>query len=164
MFAHSRSLVVAVLALFMIGGSAAAQPGDTAGLAGPRTVKGSMSLHPVAGAACASAIGVCYSGTISGTLRGTVDGTASSLVQTADTPTTSVVVLTAEVTVVLTDGSTLLLKEARVLRTAGEGSTTAIWSVVGSTPPGATGQLRVSGFFDPQAGGDADYRGTLTLG
>ena len=60
-------------------------------------VKGHYQEH-VAIENCASPVGLCIAGTYAGALRGDFFGTATSLVPTADTPTTTVVLFTSDIT------------------------------------------------------------------
>lgn len=128
------------------------------------SLKGTLTTQPVTGPACASPVGVCFTGMIDGKLKGTLTGTGTTLTPTVDTPTTSVIVLTGDVVVQTTNG-TLMLKDATLLSTSG-GEFSAIWTVIGGTGvyEQATGTIQVTGSFVPGGGpGTGTYVGQLTI-
>src|SRR5574339_366609 len=114
---------------------------DRLGLAGRRAVwalvvavaAASIALlGAVTGSSCGSSVGICFTGAIEGKLKGTLTGTGTSVIPTADTPTTGVVLVTSDVGIQTTSGD-LVLKDATVLRTTGTGEFSAIWTVIGGT-------------------------------
>jgi hypothetical protein len=137
--------------------------GDVYASAGCKNISGKFTLQTVTGPACASAIGICATGSYSGGLKGTGSFAGTSLIQTADTPTTSVVLLTGD-NVITTAGGTLLTKDAIVLQTAGAEAFGEVDTVVGGTGEwaGAVGQLTATGTF-AASGGQANYYGQVCL-
>src|SRR5262245_9943327 len=61
-----------------------------------KRIKGEIVLTPVSGPECNSAVSICGAGKLSGSLEGTSFFVGSSLGQTVDTPSTSVVLLTGD--------------------------------------------------------------------
>ena len=129
-----------------------------------RRVDGRFTLQAVTGPACTSAVGVCATGVYSGDVEGTSTFTGTSLVPTADTPTTSVVLLTGDNTI-RTGRGDLLTKDAIVLQTTGAGDFAEVDTVVGATRGllGASGVLRAQGTFTAVAGGEGRYTGEICL-
>jgi hypothetical protein len=123
--------------------------GSTAEAASCKTARGKLTLNTVTGPECTSPVGLCTSTVLTGGLSGHVFTTATSITPTADTPTTSVVLVTADA-VITTDKGTLSLKEAVVLQTSGPGEFSGLHTVVAGTGEwaGATGVFRVDGTFD----------------
>ncbi len=137
---------------------------SSAAIAGPncRKVNGKFSLQPVTGPACTSSVGICASGSYKGDLAGTSTFTGTSLIQTVDTPTTSVVLLTGD-TLIQAKGGNLLTKDAIVLKTTGAGNFAEIDTVISGTGEwaGATGQISALGTFTTANGGEGDYSGEI---
>jgi hypothetical protein len=151
-------LLVTAVAVGVVAFAAGSGSASTSG------VKGAVTLQPVTGPSCLSAVDICFTGTISGKIKGTVSGTGTSLVQTVDTPATGVVLLTSDLLVTTSDG-TLSLKDADVLRTTGASEMSGVWTVIGGTGlyAGATGALQVTGNFTVTSGGSLKYVGSLTF-
>jgi hypothetical protein len=125
--------------------------------------EGKLTTEPVTGPGCTSPVGICFTGTLVGGLKGTLTGTGTSVIPTPDTPTTDVVLLTADVSIQTKVGD-LVVKDATLLRpTSGEFS--IIWTVTGGTGTysGATGVIQVTGSFVPGGTGTATYAGGLSL-
>jgi hypothetical protein len=111
---------------------------------------------------CPSPVGICARGTYTGDLSGTFVFTGSSLVQTVDTPTTSVVLLTGDNRITTKNG-TLNMKDALVLQTGGDGDFAEVETIIGGEGAwaGVTGDIRAHGTFTPAAGGAGEYSGTV---
>ena len=131
---------ISVLALALISGSA--------GAAGCWSTRGKVDLEAAPGPPCASPVGICLSGDVTGGLSGTSFSTVTSVVPTADTPTTSVVILTAD-TELTTSHGVLSLKDTIVSETS-TGEFSELDIVVAGTGrwAGATGNVRIDGTFD----------------
>jgi hypothetical protein len=127
-----------------------------------KKVSGSFTLTPLSGPVCTSPVGICATGSYKGGIKASSVFTGTSLLQTADTPTTAVVVLTGDNQFSST-GGTLLTKDAIVLRTTGVGEFAEVDTVIGGTGQwaGANGVLRAQGTFTATAGGGGDYVGEL---
>jgi hypothetical protein len=153
----ARRVVAGVLLLLaLLAGS------SDAAAAGCKKLTGKFTLTPVAGAECASPVGVCTAGAFSGVLTGTSAFTGSSLTPTADTAATSVMVLTGD-TVLQTNDGMLQTKDAVVLRTTGAGDFAEVDTVVAGDGAftGATGVIRAHGTFTAAAGGEGEYAGEV---
>jgi hypothetical protein len=104
-----------------------------------------------------------------GNLKGEARFTASAIIQTADTPTTSVVFVTGDTLVIdakLEDKQgTLLIKDAAAFRTVGEGDLVDIQTIIAGTGDlvGATGTLRIRGNFSAATGGSSSFEGTICM-
>jgi hypothetical protein len=131
--------------------------GSMAEAAGCKTANGKVALSGVTGPECTSPVGLCVSGVLTGGLSGHVFSTVTSITPTADTPTTSVVFLTAD-TVITTDKGTLSQKEAVAFQTSGAGEFSELDTVLSGTGEwaGATGVFRADGTFDGSTGA-AEY-------
>jgi hypothetical protein len=131
--------------------------GSTADAAGCKTVRGKGTLSSVTGPECTSPVGLCVGGVLTGGLSGHVLSTATSITPTADTPTTSVVFVTAD-TVITTEKGTLFQKEAVAFQTSGPGEFSELDTVLSGTGEwaGATGVFRADGTFDGSTGA-AEY-------
>jgi hypothetical protein len=127
-----------------------------------KKVSGSFTLTPLTGPACTSPVGVCATGAYKGGIKASSVFTGTSLIQTVDTPTTAVVLLTGD-NQFTSGGDTLLTKDAIVLRTSGAGDFAEVDTVIGGTGQwaGVTGVLRAQGTFTLAAGGSGDYVGEL---
>lgn len=156
---HSRSRtllpsVIATLGLLLIGGEADA--------ADCNKISGKFSLQPVAAVSCNSPIGICATGDFRGDLKGSSELTGTTLITTVDTPTTSVVLLTADHVFHMRDGE-LFTKDAIILRTSSGAEFSEVAVVVGGTGAwaGASGVFTATGTFDPSAGGTGAYEGQV---
>lgn len=117
---------------------------------------------------CISPFGLCIDARYtSGPLHGTFRGVVTSLVSTADTPTTTVVLFTTD-TVATVEGwgmsGTLIIKNAGSFATAGRGDVVDLQTIVGGTGDfvGASGAIRASGTFDPATGaGTSRFVGSI---
>jgi hypothetical protein len=140
---------------------AAGQPTDAAPIC--KKVKGKFTLQPVSGPACVSPVPLCATGSYQGGIAGDSTFTGSSLIQTVDTPTTAVVLLTGDNVIQTADG-TLLTKDAIVLRTTGAGEFAEVDTIVGGTDElaGASGVFTATGTFT-SAGGEGTYRGEICV-
>ncbi len=133
-----------------------------------QTVAGHYVEHAVV-EECSSPVGLCIAGEYSGVIKGSFEGTATSLVPTADTPATGVLLFTSDSTIHARIGSTegdLLVKNAGVFRTTGNGEILDLQIITGGTGgfAGATGALRASGLFDAATGlGESEYIGSVCL-
>jgi hypothetical protein len=153
-----RRLLVGVAVLLPL--VLAASGADAA--AACKKVDGKLTLTPVTSPACTSPVGVCAAVAFRGDLVGSGTFTGTSLLQTVDTPTAAVVLLTGD-DHVTTKAGTLDTKDAIVLRTTGAGEFAEVDTVVGGTGEwaGATGAIRTQGTFSATAGGGGDYVGQL---
>lgn len=133
-----------------------------------RTVKGTYVERDTSGDGCTSPVGLCIAGKYSGSIRGDFAGQATSIVATADTPTTNVLAFTSDSTIDARIGNrsgTLIIKNAGVFRTAGEGSIVDLQTIVGGTGAfaAASGDIRAEGTFSTATGGMSHYSGTVCL-
>lgn len=113
---------------------------------------------------CTSPVGICTAGTLTGGLKGRFEFTASSLVPTADTPTTSVFLYTGDI-VVHTERGDLLCKDAGAFESTGDGAVSSVCHIIGGTGEfvGAQGQIQFVGTFTFDAGGDGEYRAVVDV-
>lgn len=125
-----------------------------------KKVKGTFTLQSLSGPACTSAVGICATGTYKGGIAGNSTFTGTSLIQSVDTPTTAVVLLTGDNLISTASGS-LLTKDAIVLRTAGQGDFAEVDTIISGTGEwaGVTGQFSATGTFTAVAGGSGQYTG-----
>jgi hypothetical protein len=109
-------------------------------------------------------VGVCANLRFGGDLKG--DGTliATSLLPTSDTPTTSVVLLTSQMSI-QANGASIAMRNAGSLETTGKGNYVDVAKIVSGTGrwTGATGAIRISGKFVAGEGGAATYKGNLCV-
>jgi hypothetical protein len=131
-------------------------------------VTGFYVERPVTGPTCESEIGLCIAATYYGGVRGDAQARATSIVATADTPTTTVQLFTSEsaITGSVADRSgTLFVKNAGAFAAGGDGSIVDVQTIVGGTGDlaGATGALRAHGTFTFPDGGRSGYTGTVCL-
>ncbi|MCL5994977.1 MAG: hypothetical protein M1546_02840 [Chloroflexi bacterium] len=165
----SMSKLVVRTGMLLAAGVALVLSSAGAGAAGKcRTVSGYFDLHPVTGPACTSSVGVCAEGAFRGDIRGDYASTFSSIVTTADTPTTSVILFTADTTAHARVGSRagdLIFKESGAYHTTGGDEFVELFSIVGGTGDfaGASGVLSSSGTYDPVTGGEAEYHGNICI-
>lgn len=118
---------------------------------------------------CQSPAGLCFAGTYRGDIQGPFTGAASSILATPDTPTTTVSLFTSNSTItgkVKGWRGTLAIKNAGSFAGSGDGSIVDLQTVVGGTGQlvGATGQIRASGTFTFDKGGQSQYVGTVCRG
>jgi hypothetical protein len=107
-------------------------------------------------------VGICATGAYKGGIKASSVFIGTSLIQTVDTPTTAVVLLTGD-NQFTTTGGMLHTKDAIVLRTTGAGDFAEVDTIIGGTGPwaGASGVLRAQGTFTATAGGSGDYLGEV---
>jgi hypothetical protein len=124
--------------------------------------RGKFTLQPLTGTSCRSAVGICATGTYTGDASGPSVFVGSSLIQTVDTPTTAVVLLTAD-NIITSKNGQLLTKDAIVLQTTSDGAFAEVDTLVGGTGvwAGTQGQLRATGTFTVSSGGSGDYAGEV---
>jgi hypothetical protein len=127
-----------------------------------KKVNGKFTLQPVVGPACTSAVDICATGTYSGDVAGTSSFVGSSLVQTVDTPTTGVVLLTGDNRIETRVGI-LMTKDAIALKTTGTGDFAEVDAIVAGTGAwaGTSGVLRATGTFTATDGGGGTYSGEV---
>ena len=138
---------------------------DAAGACIP--VAGTFTINPVPPAECTSAVGICGKGSFSGALRGDYFSPFTSIVPTADTPSTNVVLFTADTTLharLSTLTGDIAFKEGGAFHVAGEGEFSELFSVVSGTGAfaGASGQIYGNGTAVNGAGVGA-YFGKVCL-
>ena len=152
-----RFAILAVLALAVLGLTSGALAASKC-----QRVEGRFTLQPVSGPACLSAVGVCAAGTYHGDLKGGSAFMGTSLIQTVDTPTTGVVLLTGD-NLIHTAGGDLMTKDAIVLKTTGAGDFAEVDTIVAGSGEWVetTGTLRAQGTFTPAAGGQGNYTGEI---
>ncbi len=131
-------------------------------------VAGDYVEHAVTGPDCSSPVGLCIAATYRGAIRGDFEGRASSIVATADTPTTSVQLFTTDSTINATLGGrtgTLIIKNAGAFSSADDGPIVDLQTIVGGTGDlaGARGSLRAQGTFSVATGGHSTYVGSVCL-
>jgi len=129
-------------------------------------VSGSYVEHAVSGPDCHSPVGLCIAGTYRGDIDATFTGAASSIVTTADTPTTAVALFTSDSTItgrIKGWRGSLTIKTAGSFAATGDGSIVDLQTIVGGTGQlsGATGFIRASGTFTVADGGRSQYVGTM---
>ena len=127
-----------------------------------KNVRGTFTLQSVTGPACGSSVGICATGQYRGAIAGNSTFTGSSVVATADTAATGVVLVTGDNTIDSGRGM-LKTRDALLLKTTGEGDFAEVDTIVGGTMSwaGATGQLRAQGTFTPATGGGGSYTGEV---
>ena len=143
----------ALLAVVLVGSVMAASP--------CKKINGKLTLQALPSSTCSSAIDLCASATLSGDLVGVSSFTGTSQAGTADTPTTSVILLTGD-NAIQTSNGTLLTKDAIVLQTVGAGQFAEVDTVVGGDGAwaGATGTFTAQGTF-ANGIGQGDYIGEI---
>jgi len=132
-----------------------------------RQVHGSYVEHAVS-QSCDSPVGLCIAGTYAGRIRGDFEGKATSIITTADTPTTGVAMFTSDSTIAATIGDRhgmLIIKNAGAFSSANGGPIVDLQTIVGGTDQlaGATGALRAAGTFSAATGGRSQYDGTVCV-
>lgn len=132
-----------------------------------RSVRGHYTEHATSNG-CTSPVGLCIAGQYEGAVRGPFAGQATSIVPTAGTGATAVLLFTSDSHIDATvhgRRGTLVIKNAGGFRAAGAGSIVDLQTIVGGTGDlaGATGELRAHGVFSAVTGGESDYEGVVCL-
>ena len=162
---HPTILLVSALVFIA---SAAASLSTAAHAAECKVVQGHLNETLVTGPTCTSPVGLCTVARMFGALQGEAQFTASAIMQSADTPTTSVVFVIGDTVIVdaklAGHRGTLTVKNAAAFRTTGNGDLADVQTVTGGTEDfaGATGSLRISGNFVETTGSSA-YKGVVCL-
>jgi hypothetical protein len=126
-----------------------------------RNVQGTLILQTFSGSTCTSPVGVCGTVQWLGDIKASSTFVATSVVTTADTGVTGVIVTTADAQLTL-HGGTLLAKYAVVVNTGGNGDFAEVDTVVGGTGAYAnvTGVWRAEGTSQGTSG-HGIYQGQL---
>lgn len=145
-----------------------AGPGAAIAQARCHTVKGVYDEHPVFGEDCDSPVGLCIAGAYRGVINGPFEAQATTLIQTDDTPATSVQLFTSTTTIttsVAGRAGTLLIRNAGAFTGNPDGSIVDLQTIVDGTGEldGATGTVRASGTFVFPSGGSSSYEGVVCL-
>jgi hypothetical protein len=154
--------LLAGFALLLVSASASAE-------AQCRRVRGFYEEHAADPNSCPSPVGLCIEGEFSGNIKGMFRATATSLVPTADTPATGVLLFTGDgVTNAQIAGQhgELTFKSAGAFQSTGAGNIVDLQYITGGTGDlaGASGVIRASGVFDPATGmGESEYEGMICL-
>lgn len=116
---------------------------------------------------CTSPVGLCIAGEYAGVIKGAFEGSATSLVPTADTPTTGVLLFTSDSVIharIQGKEGNLIIKNTGAFNTGGDGDIVDLQRIVGGTGQlaGATGALRASGTF-VAGSGESEYIGSICL-
>jgi hypothetical protein len=168
MSAAVRPKTVRRLAAVAAGATSVLLLGSTAGAdAACRSFSGRYA-EQIAPDGCTSPFGLCIDAQYTaGPLHGTFHGVVTSLVPTADTPATSVVLFTTD-TVATVHGwgsnGTLNIKNAGSFATTGRGDIVDLQTIVGGTGDfaGASGSIQAFGTFDAATGtGSSRVVGTV---
>lgn len=118
---------------------------------------------------CNSPVGLCIAGDYRGVIQGDFFATATTLIPSADTPTTDVLFFTSDSVIhakVNGKQGDLIIKNAGAFQSVGAGNIVDLQIVTGGTGEltGASGAIRASGLFDPAVGaGSSEYEGTICL-
>ena len=129
-------------------------------------VSGKFQTNVVFGEECqAASAQICAVGSTSGKLKGAFTFGVADLMQTADTPQTSVIRFSGEATVDTKTG-TLTCTNAAALQTTGDGAFVSLCVVSSGTGEwaGATGYLQVHGTFTFDGGATGQYVGRIVRG
>jgi hypothetical protein len=151
-----------MLTTILTGVALVAMASGASSASGCRSVKGTVTLTTVSGPTCTSAVDVCATGEFTGKFKATTSFTGTSILATADTPTTGVVLLTGD-TVFYTANGKLLTKDAITLQTTDDGAFAEVDTIIGGTGRwlGASGILTATGTFTATSGGVGIYQGTV---
>jgi hypothetical protein len=161
-----RSRWVKKAAPFALAAMALVLTATTANAQTCQSVTGHYVEHAVS-ENCNSPAGLCIAGEYSGVIKGSFEGQATSLVPTGDTPATGVVLFTSDSVIhaqVRGKQGDLMIKNAGVFRTTGDGEILDLQVITGGTGElaGATGVLRASGTFT-NGSGESEYVGNICL-
>jgi hypothetical protein len=134
-----------------------------------KRVQGHLEESLVEQSDCTSPVDLCTIALMFGGLKGEAHFTASNIIGSADTPTTGVVFVIGDTTVV--DArlggmrGTLSIKNAAAFRTTGDGDLVDVQTITGGTGDfaGATGSLRINGNFVDPVGGTSSYEGMVCI-
>jgi len=129
-------------------------------------VSGYYTERDASGPGCTSPVGLCIVADYHGDLEGTLTGRATSIVSTADTPTTAVLLFTTDSQFtgrIDKQPGTLQIRNAGAFRTAGQGSIVDLQTIVSGSGgfTGLTGEIRATGTYSPTTGGRSHYAGTV---
>jgi len=152
--AAKRAAALASLAVILLSSTASADADDRC-----HTLHGQLVDHALTGPTCTSTLGLCTQGTFSGGLRGEFIGVATSVIPTADTPTTAVLFATGDVVIHARIGDRegdLTVKDAGLFHTSGKHEFSDLMSIISGTRSlsGISGIIRVNGNSDPATGTD----------
>ena len=131
-------------------------------------MRGALEETQVTGSACASPVGLCTVAQMFGSLKGRAVFTATAIIPSADMPTTGVVFVIGDTTVLDarlgSKRGTLAIKNAAAFRTVGDGDLSDTQVIIGGTGDfiGATGSLRISGTF-VAGSGTSSFEGTVCV-
>lgn len=133
-----------------------------------RSVEGRYREQDASGPGCSSPVGLCIDGEYRGDIKGSFAGQATSIVPTADTPSTGVILFISDSIIQARIGhrsGTLIIKNSGAFRTIADGSIVDLQTIVGGTGDfvGATGAIRAEGTFTTATGGESRYRGAVCV-
>jgi hypothetical protein len=166
MLRFSIRLPAATLALLVLEGMSTGF--SMANAAECKSVRGFLEEKQVAGPGCTSPVDLCTVAEMFGQLKGQANFTAAAIIPSTDTPTTGVVFVIGDTTVLKArlggKRGTLLIKNAAAFRTVGDGDLSDTQVIVGGTGDfrGASGSLRISGTF-VAGSGSSSFEGTVCL-
>ncbi len=155
---RARAAAVATAAVLLVAGSASAAPTC-------RAVHGRFDIRPAQN--CTSPVGICGEGAFTGGLRGDYYSPFLTIVPTADTPTTGVVLFTAEAIVQASVGGwqgEITFKEGGAFNGVG-GQFAELFNVVNGSGDflGASGVLTATGSVDGTLNGGGTYDGFICV-
>ena len=133
-----------------------------------KSVRGFLEETQLTGPGCTSPVGLCTVAQMFGQLKGQAHFSATEFIQSADTPTTGVIFVIGDTTVVNarlgSKRGTLAIKNAAAFRTVGDGDLSDTQVIIGGTGDfiGASGSLRISGTF-VAGSGTASFEGTVCV-
>jgi len=133
-----------------------------------KSVRGFLEERQVTGPGCTSPVGLCTVAQMFGQLKGQANFTAAEIISSADTPTTGVVFVRGDTTVLNArlggKRGTLLIKNAAAFRTVGDGDLSDTQVILDGTGDfrGASGSLRISGTF-VAGSGSSSFEGAVCL-